>query len=207
MRRQTRIATAWATALATLGLAAYGGASESHATTTGDDLPRGSEPVTLDPADFTVEVDNPYWPMRPGSTWVYRGTDTTGTLQRIVITVTDETKAIANGVEARVVHDVVTESGTPVEITDDWYAQDKAGNVWYLGEHVTNYENGQVVDHAGSFEAASSSITSSARPSRIATQLGHTSHGSPSRRSVQLTALARMRAIDVLPVPRGPAKR
>jgi hypothetical protein len=153
MRRQTRIATAWATALATLGLAAYGGASESHATTTGDDLPRGSEPVTLDPADFTVEVDNPYWPMRPGSTWVYRGTDTTGTLQRIVITVTDETKAIANGVEARVVHDVVTESGTPVEITDDWYAQDKAGNVWYLGEDVRNYENGKLADREGSFEA------------------------------------------------------
>ena len=41
-------------------------------------LPQGSEPVTLDPADFTTEIDNPYWPMRPGSRWVYRETDTTG---------------------------------------------------------------------------------------------------------------------------------
>ena len=41
----------------------------------------------------------------------------------------------------------------PVEITDDWYAQDKDGNVWYLGESVDNYENGKVVDHEGSWEA------------------------------------------------------
>ena len=65
----------------------------------------------------------------------------------------DETKMMANGIEARVIRDTVTENGAPVEITDDWYAQDKAGNVWYLGEYVTNYENGKVVDHGGSFEA------------------------------------------------------
>jgi len=60
---------------------------------------------------------------------------------------------IANGIEARVVRDTVTENDAPVEITDDWYVQDKAGNVWYLGEYVTNYKNGKVVDHGGSFEA------------------------------------------------------
>ena len=41
----------------------------------------------------------------------------------------------------------------PVEVTDDWYAQDDRGNIWYLGEYVTNYRDGKVVDHAGSFEA------------------------------------------------------
>lgn len=60
---------------------------------------------------------------------------------------------IANGVEARVIRDTVTENGVPVEITLDWYSQDKAGNIWYLGEYVTNYKNGKVVDHGGSFEA------------------------------------------------------
>jgi hypothetical protein len=70
-----------------------------------------------------------------------------------VVEVTHETKKIANGVVARVIRDTVSEHGTPVEITDDWYAQDSAGNVWYLGEYVTNYQNGKVVDHAGSFEA------------------------------------------------------
>ena len=59
------------------------------------------------------------------------------------------TKRIANGVTARVVHDVVTERGRPVEVTDDWYAQDRAGNVWYLGEATTEYENGKPVSTRG----------------------------------------------------------
>ena len=54
---------------------------------------------------------------------------------------------------ARVVHDVVTEDGKPVEVTDDWYAQDRCGNVWYLGEATTEYENGKPVSTKGSFEA------------------------------------------------------
>ena len=116
-------------------------------------LPQGSEPVNLDPADFSIRIDNPYWPMRPGSRWVYAETDTLGTKQKVVVTVTHKTKTIANGVKARVIRDVVTENGTPVEITDDWYAQDRAGNIWYLGEAVRNYEGGELVDRAGSFEA------------------------------------------------------
>jgi hypothetical protein len=91
--------------------------------------------------------------MRPGSRWVYRETDSEGTRQRVVVTVTNQTKLIANGVTARVVHDVVTEDGKPVEVTDDWYAQDRAGNVWYLGEATTEYDNGRPVSTAGSWEA------------------------------------------------------
>jgi hypothetical protein len=117
------------------------------------DLPQGSEPVNLDPADFTTEIDNPYWPMAPGSRWVYRETDEEGAVLRVVVTVTDRTKLIANGVEARVVRDVVSEDGEPVEITDDWYAQDSAGNIWYLGEDTAEYKDGKVVTREGSFEA------------------------------------------------------
>ena len=51
------------------------------------------------------------------------------------------------------VRDTVSENGVATEITDDWYAQDRRGNIWYLGEYVTNFANGQVVDHKGSFEA------------------------------------------------------
>ncbi len=116
-------------------------------------LPEGSEPVNLDPADFTTKIDNPYWPMSPGSRWIYRETDTTGTRQRVVVEVTNQTKRIANGVEARVIRDTVTENGQPVEVTDDWYAQDSAGNVWYLGEATAEYKNGTVTSTAGSFEA------------------------------------------------------
>jgi hypothetical protein len=116
-------------------------------------LPQGSEPVTLDPAEFTTQIDNPYWPMTPGSKWVYRETAADGTEQKVEVTVTNETRRIANGVEARVVHDVVTEDGDPVEITDDWYAQDSDGNIWYLGEDTKEYENGKVSSTAGSWEA------------------------------------------------------
>ena len=105
------------------------------------------------PADFTTKIDNPYWPMKPGTRWVYRETDSEGARQRVVVTVTRRTKLIANGVRARVVRDVVTEDGKPVEVTDDWYAQDRAGNIWYLGEDTTEYENGKPVSKEGSFEA------------------------------------------------------
>ena len=116
-------------------------------------LPHGSEPVNLNPAAFTTKIDNPYWPMKPGSRWIYRETDADGARQHVVVTVTRRTKLIANGITARVVHDVVTANGKPVEITDDWYAQDRAGNVWYLGEDTTEYENGKPVSKHGSFEA------------------------------------------------------
>ena len=117
------------------------------------ELPRGGEPVTLDPAQFTTRIDNPYWPMRPGTRWVTRETEPDGTRQKVVVRVTHRTKRIANGVTARVVRDTVTERGRKVEDTRDWYAQDAAGNVWYLGERTKEYEHGRVVSTEGSFEA------------------------------------------------------
>src|SRR5215207_252784 len=91
---------------AVLFLAACGGGSESSSSK----LPQESETVELDPADFTTAIDNPYWPMRPGSRWVYRESDGEGSVQRVDVTVTDQTKVI-NGIEAVVVHDLVTEKG------------------------------------------------------------------------------------------------
>jgi hypothetical protein len=122
----------------------------------------------VDPADFTTRIDNPYWPMRQGSRWIYRETDSEGARQRVVVTVTRRTKLIANGVRARIVRDVVTEKGVPVEVTNDYYAQDRAGNIWYLGEATTEYENGKPTSTAGSFEAgvdgAQAGIIMPARP-------------------------------------------
>jgi hypothetical protein len=115
-------------------------------------LPQGAEPVTLDPADFSTEIDNAYWPMEPGTTWVYRETDGEGSVQRVEVTVTATTRTIM-GIEARVVHDVVSEGGDPVEDTFDWYAQDASGNVWYLGEDTKELENGKIVSREGSWEA------------------------------------------------------
>jgi len=116
-------------------------------------LPQGSEPEALDPAEFTTEVDNPYMQLSIGSRWVYAETADGEPDQRVVVEVTDKTKTIANGVKAVVVRDTVTEGGEAVEITDDWFAQDAEGNVWYLGEDTAEYENGKVTTRAGSFEA------------------------------------------------------
>jgi len=145
-------------AAASLAVAGCGGSDSagnqaSSASRGGRDLPQGSEPVKLDPADFSTNIDNPYWPMASGDKWVYREIEPGEPELRVEVTVTDRTKQIANGVEARVVHDVVTEDGEPIEITDDWYAQDKAGNIWYLGEDTAEYENGKITTRAGSFEA------------------------------------------------------
>jgi hypothetical protein len=140
-------------AVAPFGISACGDDDESNAANSNRGLPQGSEPSNLDPADFSTNIDNPYWPMAPGNEWVFSETDTKGTKEKVVITVTDKTKMIANGIRARVIRDAATENGIPVEITDDWYAQDKDGNVWYLGESVRNFENGKVADQEGSFEA------------------------------------------------------
>jgi hypothetical protein len=114
--------------------------------------PKGGEPVTLDPAQFTTRIDNRWWPMTPGSRWVYRETDGQGATQRVAVTVTDQTTTII-GIQARVVHDVVTEDGQLVEDTYDWYAQDATGNIWYLGEDTKEYEHGKVVSTEGSWRA------------------------------------------------------
>ncbi len=146
-----------AAALATVAACGDDSGNESSASTattesTASSLPTGSQPAELDPAEFTTTIDNPYWPMNPGSKWVYNEADPEGD-KKVVVTVTDQTKQIANGIEAVVVHDEVSQNGEPIEITDDWYAQDADGNIWYLGEETAEYENGKVVSREGSFEA------------------------------------------------------
>jgi hypothetical protein len=115
-------------------------------------LPQGGEPVTLDPSGFTGPIDNPYLPMAPGSTWVYRETSPDGGRQKDRIYVRSQSKEIL-GIQATVVHDVAREHGQVIENTWDWYAQDACGNVWYLGENTKEYENGVVVSTEGSWEA------------------------------------------------------
>ena len=114
--------------------------------------PQGSEPVELDPAEFVATIDNPFWPMAVGNKWVYRETDAEGSEQKVEVTVTGDTKEII-GITATVVHDIVSEDGDLVEDTLDWYAQDGAGNIWYLGEDTKEYEGGKVVSTEGSWTA------------------------------------------------------
>ena len=119
----------------------------------GADLPQSDEPVDLDPAGFTADVTNPWFPLQPGTRWTYRETTEDGEVVQVVVTATSVTREIANGVTARVVRDTVTLDGEIIEDTLDWYAQDEDGTVWYLGEDTAEFENGKITTRAGSFEA------------------------------------------------------
>jgi hypothetical protein len=105
----------------------------------------------INAADFVRTVDNPFLPLTIGSFWRYEGTSD-GVTQTTEVTVTPDRKRIL-GIDAVVVHDVVKEEGELIEDTYDWFAQDRGGNVWYLGEDSKEYENGRVVSTAGSWEA------------------------------------------------------
>src|SRR3954447_23548472 len=137
-------------------LAGCGGSSgdNSQAATQSDTntLPQTSEPSNLNPADFSTSIDNPYWPMPVGRQWHVHVSNPQGESLQETITVENQTRKIADGVTARVVHDVVYTGGKPTEITDDWYAQDKEGNVGYLGEDPASLDHGKW-DRSGSFEA------------------------------------------------------
>ena len=103
------------------------------------------------PSDFVAGVNNTYFPLIPGTMWVYETKTEDGTEQDVV-EVTALTKVVL-GVTCVVVSDTVSIGGSNIEVTADWYAQDVDGNVWYFGEDSTEYEGAKVVSHAGSWEA------------------------------------------------------
>ncbi len=106
---------------------------------------------TIDPANFVQGVDNPYFPLVPGTAWVYEG-ETEDGLERIEVKVLDETREVM-GITCVIVQDTVWLDGEMIEDTFDWYAQDQGGNVWYMGEDTHEYENGVTVNSNGAWEA------------------------------------------------------
>ncbi len=105
----------------------------------------------INPADFVAAITNPYLPLTPGTTFIYEGEDD-GENERVEVYVTYETKEIL-GVICTVVRDRVWIDGELEEDTDDWFAQDTDGNVWYFGEDSKEIANGVVVSTEGSWEA------------------------------------------------------
>lgn len=104
------------------------------------------DPV-IDPANFADAVDNPFFPLVPGTVFTFvEGEET------IVVTVLEETKNIL-GVRCTVVHDQSSDENGVLEDTLDYYAQDLDGTVWYFGEETAEYQNGEVVSTEGSWEA------------------------------------------------------
>lgn len=106
---------------------------------------------TIDPADFVAEIDNAYFPLKPGTTFIYQGDTEEGT-ERNEMVVTKDTKAVLSVTNIEVWDRVWLEDEL-IEETYAWYAQDKEGNVWYFGEDSKEYEDGVVVSTTGSWEA------------------------------------------------------
>lgn len=105
----------------------------------------------IDPAAFTTKIDNPYYPLVPGTTTTLIEKSGKHSFENI-ITVLPETRVVM-GVTCVVVHDVVREKGKLKEETKEWFAQDKDGTVWYFGEDTREYGPGKHVTTEGSWEA------------------------------------------------------
>jgi len=146
-RRLSRVSLALLIALAASACAESGdqhGSGNERAAAVG-------EPAKVDPGDFVKKIDNPYLPLVPGTKLHYQGVTKDGP-QEDLVEVTHRTRKIL-GVRAVVVRDTATERGKVVEVTSDWYAQDRAGSVWYFGEDSRTVKNGKVISTEGSWEA------------------------------------------------------
>ncbi|MFZ0033465.1 MAG: hypothetical protein WAK60_00575 [Sedimentisphaerales bacterium] len=106
----------------------------------------------VDPNDFVATIDNQYYPLTPGTTFFYEGT-TEGTPTTAEVNITHDTNTII-GVTTTIVRDRVFLNGVLSEDTNDFYAQDNIGNVWYFGEDAKQYDvNGVLVGTEGSWKA------------------------------------------------------
>ncbi len=104
----------------------------------------------INPSDFSTIITNKYFSLPVGKKMIFEGINEEGINEKIEITILRETKVI-EGVETIIYLDKVYNDGQLVEETRDYLAQHKNGDVWYFGEEVDNYENGNLKDHAGSF--------------------------------------------------------
>jgi len=113
----------------------------------------------FNPANFHNPVANAYFPLTPGLVLRYRGSED-GVHYREVVRVTSKTKTI-DGVTAIVVSDVLRRGdGSLAEKTSDYYADDRDGNVWYLGENTATYRrNGTLASREGSWQAGVNGAT------------------------------------------------
>ena len=114
-------------------------------------LGRAPYSPVVDPAGYGPVIDNPLFPLVPGTTFIYEGRTEAG-LERDEFAVTHNTRTIL-GVTCVEVHDTVTVDGRLTEDTLDWFAQDAAGNVWYFGENSREVDGRLVLSLEGSWES------------------------------------------------------
>jgi hypothetical protein len=103
----------------------------------------------IDPAHFVAGIDNPYYPLAPGTTFIYEGQIEEG-FEHVEFAVTHATRVIL-GVTCIEIHDQRFLNGVLLEDTRDWFAQDDVGNVWYFGENTTLVDRGLPVNLGGTW--------------------------------------------------------
>jgi len=160
--RSARTAASMVVLALVVGLASGCGSSgggSSSSTTAAAKSASGLAPIhgtyspSIDPKNFVRKIDNRYFPLEPGTTFHYKGVHENGrTPQTDDEVVTHQTKKILR-VTCTVVRDTVSSRGKPIEKTFDWYAQDKAGNVWYMGEDTREVVHGRFVKMSDSWQA------------------------------------------------------
>jgi hypothetical protein len=159
LKRVVPRATIGTIALAALVVGATSGVASSSSMAAASTSPPPSKlaPIRrpynpdIDPANFVARIDNRYLPFVPGTGFHFKGVRGT-TPQTDDEFVTHRTKRIA-GISCTVVRDTVSEHGRPVERTFDYYAQDKQGNVWYMGELSLERQHGRLIKASDSWEA------------------------------------------------------
>jgi len=103
-------------------------------------------------SDFGARIDNQWFPLKPGTRYLYVGVKD-GKPSRDIVTVSHRTKTIA-GVPCIVVEDRLYLRNHLAERTTDWYSQDSHGNVWYFGENTAELDShGHVTSTAGTWMA------------------------------------------------------
>jgi hypothetical protein len=103
------------------------------------------------PTKWARQVTNPWFPLKPGTTWVYKG-EKDGHTGQDIVTVTRRTKTI-QGVRCTEVDDRLYADGHLAERTKDWYAQDAGGTVWYFGEATAELNKaGKVTSREGTWQ-------------------------------------------------------
>jgi hypothetical protein len=148
--------TAATTTIAVTMLAAVGSAIAGSTSAPELAPVHGNYSPVIKPANFVSRIDNRYFPLKPGTGFHYKGVAEDGkTPQRDDMVVTHRKKTIL-GVKCTVIRDSVSSRGRLIERTFDWYAQDKAGNVWYMGEDAREVQNGKLVRAGDSWEAGRS---------------------------------------------------
>jgi hypothetical protein len=165
LRRFSARTVATALGLALVAAVASGCGSSSASSNTGSTTNASTTPTTasastlapihgkyspkIDPANFVSTIDNRYFPLIPGTGFHFKGIRGT-TPQTDDEVVTNRTKQIL-GIPSTVVRDTVSEHGKAVERTFDYYAQDKGGNVWYMGEDSLELKHGKLVKASDSW--------------------------------------------------------